>query len=148
MVSAIRQAVPGDFDGICAVDEVAARNALRRQRIFDGVSNSEIWVIASADSIMGYALLSYRFFGHGFMELVLIHPNHQGSGHGPRLIQYLESVCTDPKLFTTINESNLRMQKVLERLGYQKSGIIHNIDPGDPELVYFKLLRSSAVHVQ
>jgi hypothetical protein len=30
------------------------------------------------------------------------------------------------------------MQKLCEKLGYQPSGILDNIDPGDPELFYCK----------
>ncbi|MEA5547657.1 GNAT family N-acetyltransferase, partial [Limnoraphis robusta CCNP1324] len=83
------------------------------------------------------------FFGHGFIELVFIHPRYQGSGLGPLLIEHVESLCSDPKLFTTTNQSNVRMQQVLDRLGYERSGVIHNLDPGDPELVYFKSLRGA-----
>lgn len=30
------------------------------------------------------------------------------------------------------------MQHILEKLGYERSGVIHNLDPGDPEIVYVK----------
>lgn len=30
------------------------------------------------------------------------------------------------------------MQRLLERLGYERCGSIENLDPGDPELVYSK----------
>lgn len=30
------------------------------------------------------------------------------------------------------------MQHVLQKLGYEQSGIINNLDPGDPEIVYVK----------
>jgi hypothetical protein len=33
------------------------------------------------------------------------------------------------------------MQSLLAKLGYQLSGVIHELDPGDPELVYVKYLR-------
>ena len=36
------------------------------------------------------------------------------------------------------------MQALLDSLGYVPSGEIHNLDPGDPELVYFLDLSSSA----
>jgi hypothetical protein len=35
------------------------------------------------------------------------------------------------------------MQRVLENLSYERSGVIYNLDPGDPELVYFKNLRGA-----
>ena len=33
------------------------------------------------------------------------------------------------------------MTNLLHRLEYQPSGVIENLDEGDPELVYFKRLR-------
>ena len=32
------------------------------------------------------------------------------------------------------------MQSLLNRAGYALSGVIHNLDEGDPEVVYFKQL--------
>ena len=39
------------------------------------------------------------------------------------------------------NLSNLPMQALLAKLNYQLSGVIHNLDEGDPELVFFKRVR-------
>ena len=50
------------------------------------------------------------------------------------------SLCRTPKLFTSINLSNLGMQSLLAKSGYELSGVIHNLDEGDPELVYLKRL--------
>jgi len=33
------------------------------------------------------------------------------------------------------------MQSLLAKLEYVLSGVIHNLDEGDPEIVYFKRLR-------
>ena len=35
------------------------------------------------------------------------------------------------------------MQALLNRAGYAVSGVIHNLDEGDPEVVYFKRLRQA-----
>jgi hypothetical protein len=36
------------------------------------------------------------------------------------------------------------MQNLCEKLGFARSGIIENLDVGDPEIVYFKRLSESA----
>ena len=46
------------------------------------------------------------------------------------------------KLFTSTNQSNLGMQALLVRLGYEPSGIVHNLDEDDPELIYVKRIPS------
>ena len=55
---------------------------------------------------------------------------------GPKLIEALEQQSKSTSLFTSTNQSNAHMQHVLAGLGYEPSGIIHNLDPGDPEVVY------------
>jgi hypothetical protein len=38
------------------------------------------------------------------------------------------------------------MQALFEKVGFERRGIIHNLDPGDPELIYcgtFKNFRGS-----
>ena len=54
------------------------------------------------------------------------------------MIAFLENRSQSDDLFTSTNESNSHMQHVLGKLGYERSGIIHNLDPGDPEIVYVK----------
>jgi hypothetical protein len=62
-------------------------------------------------------------------------------GAGEALVKHLESLCQTAKLFTSTNLSNLPMQSLLAKMGYILSGVIHNLDEGDPEIVYFKKLR-------
>jgi len=52
--------------------------------------------------------------------------------------------CRTPKLFTSTNQSNVPMQGLLATLEFARSGLIENLDDGDPELVYFKRLRDNA----
>jgi hypothetical protein len=52
---------------------------------------------------------------------------------------FIPTIATE-KLFTSTNLSNLPMQGIMSKLGYRPSGVIENLDPGDPELIYFKRL--------
>jgi hypothetical protein len=38
------------------------------------------------------------------------------------------------------HSKNERRQSLLAKCGYDLSGVIHNLDDGDPEIVYFKRL--------
>jgi len=40
-------------------------------------------------------------------------------------------------LFTSTNESNKPMDALLQLLGYVPGGVIENLEPGDPEKLYF-----------
>ncbi|WP_396150494.1 GNAT family N-acetyltransferase [Acaryochloris sp. CCMEE 5410] len=74
------------------------------------------------------------------MDLIYIAEPLRSSGYGPKLLTFLEGQSQSNDLFTSTNTSNSHMQHVLEKLGYERSGVIHNLDPGDPEIVYVKRL--------
>ena len=90
--------------------------------------------------MLGYAVLEYTFFEQGFISMLYVRADHRRSGVGTALLSHLESVCRTRKLFTSTNLSNLPMQALLARLGYRLSGVIHDLDEGDPELVYIKVV--------
>jgi ribosomal protein S18 acetylase RimI-like enzyme len=102
--------------------------------------------VATAGEItIGYVVLDYSFYENGFISMLCVHPDYRRQGVGERLMQQVEGVCRTEKLFTSTNLSNTAMQRLLARLGYVLSGVIHNLDEDDPELVYFKLLKPKAV---
>ena len=100
-------------------------------------------VADSGGELLGYGVLSHTFYGHGFVELLYVHPGRRRRGAGAALLLHFESLCRSPKLFTSTNLSNLPMQSLLNRAGYALSGVIHNLDEGDPEVIYFKRLRQT-----
>ncbi len=51
-----------------------------------------------------------------------------------------QTEAQNDELWTSTNESNGPMQSLLLAEGYQQTGRIDNLDPGDPELVFFKKL--------
>ena len=75
------------------------------------------------------------------IAMLYVHSDHRRRGVATAPIRHMESKCRTPKLFTSTNESNLSMQSLLGKLGYESSGVIHNLDEGDPELIYFKRLK-------
>ena len=63
-----------------------------------------------------------------------------GSGGYACALRAAELDCQTGKVFTSTNQSNLPMQRLCDRLGFIKSGYVENLDEGDPELIYVKLL--------
>jgi len=93
--------------------------------------------------VAGFIILEYTFFQCGFISLLYVHRDSRRQGVGAGLMRRAERMCKTPKLFTSTNQFNHRMQPLLKKLGYVRSGIIENLDVGDPELVYFKQLSRS-----
>lgn len=95
----------------------------------------------SDEQIAAYGVLRYIFYEHGLIEMLMVAKDKRRQGLGSDLMRHMESGCRTDKLFTSTNESNAAMRALLSKLGYSPSGVIHNLDPGDPELVFFKQLR-------
>lgn len=58
------------------------------------------------------------------------------------LLRYLLSICETPKLFSSTNQSNDAMQALFAKVGFERSGVIYNLDPNDPEIVYYRVAKS------
>ncbi|MBV4458636.1 GNAT family N-acetyltransferase [Pseudomonas sp. COR58] len=139
----IRQAVPGDLESLYRLDPLAATDAGRRALIETAVGSSECWVaLGSLDARVpvGYGCLNQGFFGQWFISLVVVSTAHRRCGVGRQIVAHLERVTGAEKIFTSTNASNVPMRQLLAQSGFQASGVVENLDPGDPELIFVKFL--------
>ena len=136
----IRRAAEGDVETLCSFDLVARQEEERREFIRRSVADGDCHVAVAGGEVIGYGVLSRAFYQQDFVEMLYVHPDRRRHGAGAALLRHMESLCRGPKLFTSTNLSNLPMQSLLNRAGYAVSGVIHNLDEGDPEVVYFKRL--------
>jgi GNAT superfamily N-acetyltransferase len=137
----IRPAVEDDIEALCSLDLIARRESERRDFIRREVVSGNCSVAFTDETVIGYGVLNYTFYYNGCVDMLYIHSEHRRRGAGAALLRHMESLCRTPKLFTSTNLSNLPMQSLLAASGYALSGVIHNLDEGDPEIVYFKRLR-------
>lgn len=136
----MRPATAVDLPALYELDHIARSDAARRAFIARAVAEGRAWVVVVAGQVCGYGVIRHDFYSHSFLELVYMTADQRGQGLGPALIRFLETQSRSADFFTSTNQSNRHMQYVLEKLGYQRSGVIHNLDPGDPELVFVKHL--------
>jgi ribosomal protein S18 acetylase RimI-like enzyme len=137
----LRPAAGLDIDALHALDELARAGAHRRELITRAVAQGQCWVSVSAGGqIAGYGVMDYSFFENGFVSMLYVGPAHRRQGAARQLLQHLAGVCRTPKLFTSTNLSNQPMQALLAKADYRLSGVIHDLDENDPELVYVKYL--------
>ena len=137
----IRPAVENDIEALCSLDHIARQDEERRAFIRREVGSGNCFVAVTNETVIGYGVLNYTFYHNGCIDMLYIHAEHRRRGAGEALLRRMESACLTPKLFTSTNLSNLRMQSLLAKLEYELSGVIHNLDEGDPEIVYLKRLR-------
>ena len=137
----IRLANEGDVEALFSLDLVAGRENKRREFIARSVASGACSVAVAEDEVIGYGVLNYSFYDNGWIAMLYVHSDYRRRGAAASLLRHLESLCETSKVFTSTNLSNLAMQSLLAKLEYVLSGMIHNLDEGDPEIVYFKRLR-------
>jgi len=135
----VRLANMDDIPAMLGFDQLAQQPGSGRENFIRGaVADRTAWVATLPGQVVGYGVLEYTFFACGFISMVYVHQAYRRCGVGQALLDGLEKACQTPKLFTSTNLSNLPMRALLTKRGYVESGIIHNLDEGDPEVVYFK----------
>jgi GNAT superfamily N-acetyltransferase len=129
-VAVIRAARAAEFGAIASLMRPEWHEALRRA--IDGGG----CFVAEERGIVGYVALDHTFYANGFVSLLFVREEARRRGFGEALMRAAIAACRTPKLFTSTNLSNRPMQALLAKLGFSLSGVIHDLDPGDPELVY------------
>ena len=137
----IRNATEHDIDGIIAIDRIATTEETRRQHIREWVRRGCAIIVLIDERVVGYAVLEYTFFSYGFISMLIVQEAYRRRGIASALVKRLEETCNTAKLFTSTNESNAPMQAFMASMSYEPSGIVHNLDEGDPELFYFKRVK-------
>ncbi len=133
-----RPATEEDLASLVTVDDHSATDHGRREYLRRAVATDSCSIAVVGTTVVGYGILNYSFFDLGFVALLYIHRDHRKQGIGGALMAHMEALCRTPKLFTSTNLSNLPMQGLLAKHGYELSGVVHHLDEGDPELFFFK----------
>jgi ribosomal protein S18 acetylase RimI-like enzyme len=138
----IRKATLQDVSAISVGDSEFVSGG-REEFVRRAIPREGVHVMEQGGKIIGIGVLEYTFFEHGFISLLYVSPSARRTGAGESLLRYFVSVSQTPKLFSSTNQSNRPMQALFAKVGFEPSGIIHNLDLDDPKLVYYKRSGSS-----
>lgn len=133
----IRLASLSDSQCLIALDSVASHDPQRAIEIKEWVKNRHCYLLEFEGVITAYVVMHYNFFSCGFIEMLMVAVSARKKGLGLVLIEYVKSICSCPKLFTSTNQSNQGMQRLLTAAAFIPSGHIENLDEDDCELIYF-----------
>jgi GNAT superfamily N-acetyltransferase len=133
----IRPAWGADLSGLARIDPTLSTDQGRTTARILGLGRS--WVAEIDQRPAGYALTSLAFFGRPLVERLFVVEPHRRRGIGLQLLDRCESAHQDDRLFVTVKASNAAGTGLLNRGGFQGSGVIYNLDPADPDLVYVRL---------
>lgn len=138
----VRMAKPEELHALIRIDAYAQSHASRVVQLERALLTGTCLVAEHRGELAAYLVLEQSFFGQGFIPLVCVARNHRKQGLGSALLAAAEAACPTSRLFTSTNASNIAAQRLFARAGFVRSGIIENLDAGDPELVYFKAVGS------
>ncbi len=110
----------------------------REEKIKKAISKKECYIIKEDRIVVGFIIFDYSFFDHGWIDLLVIDEKYRGKGIGGEAIKLICKDSKTNKVFTSTNNSNLQMQKVLTKVGFTYAGQVEGLDEGDPELFYYK----------
>jgi GNAT superfamily N-acetyltransferase len=134
-----RKAKWRDIGQLVKLDTTAPSDPKRKRAIKSWVAQHQCHAAWSGKDIVGYAALTRNFFHMDFVEMLMVHADHRRKGVGTALLRHLATKAKSNKFWTSTNRSNKPMQRLLKQEGFIRSGIIQNLDPGDPELVFVKV---------
>jgi N-acetylglutamate synthase-like GNAT family acetyltransferase len=136
----IREATEGDVVAILRIDERASGSDTQRvDALTEAVRAGHVLVHTTEGEVDGYAHIKPRhFFGRDFVNLLSVSNAHRRVGIGSGLMAAALGCAGTGQLFTSTNQSNLPMRRLLERDEWEFSGELDGLDAGDPERVYFK----------
>ena len=98
-------------------------------------------LVAEIDgAIAGFVVWDRGFYARSFLWMLGVDPAHQHLGVASELIEHVERLNAGHGVYTSTNESNAVMQQLLAKRGFAQVGQLENLDPGDPEVFFFKKL--------
>lgn len=138
----ITLAKPGELIDISEIDNGVIGSYSRKNYLKVAIEEKRCLVAKTDSSIVGFLIYNTDFFDCSFIALVIVHPLERKKGYAKSLMRYFETISPTQKVFSSTNQSNENMQKLFISIGFVKSGYVENLDEGDPEIIYFKMLLS------
>jgi GNAT superfamily N-acetyltransferase len=143
----VRQAVLADLPAMAAIDNALVEGSPRWAELLEVLTRG--WGLVAENpsdgspSVVGYVAVAPRhFFGHDFIALLIVAVPWRRRGIGTQLLNAAAGRAATDVLFTSTNESNQPMRVLLSREGWLVSGTLDGLDDGDPEIVFYRRVRS------
>ncbi|MCM2578393.1 GNAT family N-acetyltransferase [Streptomyces meridianus] len=136
----VRRASQADADALAAIDVPPdAVTAERRSGFRLWCGQGDVFMAETPSGPLGFCVLDYSFFEHGFITRLYVARDVRGKGIGTGLLAVTSGSCVTPKLFTSARLSNHAMQRLLQRVGWRPVGMLDGLNDEDGELELFYL---------
>jgi ribosomal protein S18 acetylase RimI-like enzyme len=139
----IRSASTADLPLVARVDPRLDGDEDHRRHIGELLETGLSWLALRGGAPVGFAIVTRHFYNFPFVDLLVVAEAGRRGGVGRALMKHCEAAHASDRIFTSTNESNTPMRRLLARIDWQVTGLIENLDAGDPELVFVKFRRSA-----
>lgn len=129
----VREATLSDLDAIDSFEIFAGDRK-------SDVEKGECFVAVEEGSAVGYAVFNKSFYLKPFIQFLCVRPEFYRQGVASKLLEYVEGIYDEGKIFTSTESDNLAMLRLFDRRGYHVSGVIENIQERS-EIVFCKELK-------
>jgi GNAT superfamily N-acetyltransferase len=126
----LRRVGPADLDLLAGVDPRLASTPAHRQHIGELLGAGLSWAAVIEGRAIGFAVVTRHFFGFPFVDLLVVAEAARRRGAGSALMAKCEADHDADRIFTSTNESNAPMRRLLAKADWSVSGVIENLDPG------------------
>lgn len=136
----LRKAQGQDLQALAAIDHVAAGGDQGRvDHLRAAVARHACVIHADAFGVPnGFVIVEPGgFFGHDFVDLLMVVESARRSGIGRMLLRHAVEFSGTGKIFTSTNRSNVPMRELLAVEKWHFSGELDGLDDDDPELVFW-----------
>ncbi|OSX96221.1 GNAT family N-acetyltransferase [Bacillus nitratireducens] len=133
----VTKAYIDDLDSIVHLDIDVLGDDSRRDYTKHTIDEGRCIIVKEDNSISGFLTYDTNFFGCTFLSLIIVSPAKRRQGYASSLISYMLTHSPTQKIFSSTNESNESMQTVFNANGFVRSGMIENLDEGDPEIIFY-----------
>ena len=134
----LRRIGSADLDLLARADPRLANAPAHRTHVGELLGAGLSWAAVADGKAIGFAVVTRHFFGFPFIDLLVVAEAARRHGAGLALMAKCEADHDADRIFTSTNESNDPMRRLLAKADWSVSGVIENLDPGDPELVFVK----------
>ena len=139
-LNTVREARMDDLGPILGFDHLGSDPG-RRVWLEVAIRQQRMSILERDGQVIAYGVLEPQaFFGRDFVSLLYVAESARRQGAASTVLQHLESRCATPQLFSSTNLSNAPMHELFRKLGYISAGMIHELDEGDPEVIYVKAI--------
>ncbi|HEX3406043.1 MAG TPA: GNAT family N-acetyltransferase [Caulobacteraceae bacterium] len=133
----------GDLGRISHVDPLTATDAQRHDHLGTLLDAGMSWGAFGDGRMIGFAIVTRHFYNFPFVDLLVVAGEARRHGAGSALMAHCAAAQWAmphgaDRMFTSTNESNAPMRALLAKSGWLPAGVVHYLDPGDPELIFVK----------